>query len=75
MQNTDIADRAAAAEQIHDTAQRIRENVGRVIVGADDAVTLILVALLSRGLGARGYLTAAATRRRGATSSSGVISG
>ncbi len=49
MQNTDIADRAAAAEEIHDAAQLIRENVGRVIVGADDAVTLILVALLSRG--------------------------
>ncbi len=49
MQNTDIADRAVAAERIHDVAQRIRENVGRVIVGADEAVTLVLVALLSRG--------------------------
>jgi MoxR-like ATPase len=49
LQNTDIADRAAAAARIHDAAQRIRENVGRVIVGADEAVTLVLVALLSRG--------------------------
>ncbi len=49
MQNTDTGDRAAAAERIHDVAQRIRENVGRVIVGADEAVTLVLVALLSRG--------------------------
>ncbi len=49
MQNTDTGDRAAAAERIHDVAQRIRENVGRIIVGADDAVTLVLVALLSRG--------------------------
>jgi MoxR-like ATPase len=49
LQNTDIADRAAAAARIHDAAQRIRENVGRVIVGADEAVTLVLVAVLSRG--------------------------
>ncbi|MDA0365732.1 MAG: MoxR family ATPase [Chloroflexi bacterium] len=34
---------------IHDAAARIRENVGRVIVGADEAVTLTLVALLSGG--------------------------
>ena len=49
LQNTEVADRAAAAEQIHAAAERIRENVGRVIVGAEDAVTLVLVALLARG--------------------------
>jgi MoxR-like ATPase len=38
-----------AAEAIHEAATRIRENVGRVIVGADEPVTLILVALMSNG--------------------------
>ena len=40
---------AQAAEAIQSAAQLIRENVERVIVGADEAVTLILVALLSGG--------------------------
>ena len=41
--------RAEAAEAIQRVAHLIRENVGRVIVGADEAVTLTLVALLARG--------------------------
>jgi MoxR-like ATPase len=48
----DTAARAAASAEvgvIHEAATRIRENVGRVIVGADEAVTLVLVALLSHG--------------------------
>lgn len=40
---------SAGIAAIHDAAARIRENVGRVIVGADEAVTLTLVALLSSG--------------------------
>ncbi|MDA0270474.1 MAG: MoxR family ATPase [Chloroflexi bacterium] len=40
---------AAAAAEIHAAAQRIRENVERVIVGAEDAVTLVLVAVLANG--------------------------
>ncbi|MFN8638263.1 MAG: MoxR family ATPase [Dehalococcoidia bacterium] len=40
---------AAAAEAVHRAANLIRDNVGRVIVGADDAVTMVLVALLARG--------------------------
>jgi MoxR-like ATPase len=39
----------AAAEAIHRAANLIRDNVGRVIVGADEAVTLVLVALLAGG--------------------------
>jgi MoxR-like ATPase len=38
-----------AASAIHEAAERIRENVGRVIVGADESVTLVLVALLGNG--------------------------
>ncbi|MQC18340.1 MAG: MoxR family ATPase [Chloroflexi bacterium] len=34
---------------MHQAAERIRENVGRVIVGADESVTLVLVALLGNG--------------------------
>lgn len=34
---------------VPDTANRVRENVGRVIVGQDDAVELVLVALLCEG--------------------------
>ena len=41
--------RAEAAEAIQRVAQLVRENVKRVIVGADEAVTLVLVALLARG--------------------------
>src|SRR5690606_25778825 len=33
----------------HDVASRIRENVGRVIVGAEEPVNLVLVALLAGG--------------------------
>ncbi len=52
MQAADEASRpdgAAAAEAIHRAANLIRDNVGRVIVGAEDTVTLVLVALLARG--------------------------
>jgi MoxR-like ATPase len=38
-----------AVKAIHDAAERIRENVGRVIVGADETVTLVMVALLANG--------------------------
>ena len=41
--------RAEAAEAIQRVAHRVRENVSRVIVGADEAVSLVLVALLARG--------------------------
>ena len=41
--------RAEAAQAIQRVAHLIRENVGRVIVGAEEAVTLTLVALLARG--------------------------
>ncbi len=42
-------ERADAAAAIQHTAHLVRENVKRVIVGADEAVTLVLVALLARG--------------------------
>ncbi|MGE3961075.1 MAG: AAA family ATPase [Dehalococcoidia bacterium] len=38
-----------AARAIHDVAARIRENVARVIVGAEEPVDLVLVALLAGG--------------------------
>jgi len=38
-----------AARTIHDVAARIRENVGRVIIGAEEPVNLVLVALLAGG--------------------------
>jgi len=34
---------------VHEAATRIRENVGRVIVGKDEAVTLLLIAMLCEG--------------------------
>src|SRR5713226_6262265 len=34
---------------VADAAERIRSNVGRVMVGKDEATTLLLVALLSEG--------------------------
>ena len=52
MQAPDEAQRpsgAAAAEAIHRAANLIRDNVGRVIVGAEDTVTMVLVALIARG--------------------------
>ncbi len=39
----------AAAEAVHRAANLVRDNVARVIVGADQAVTLVLVAVLARG--------------------------
>ena len=38
-----------AARAIHDVAARIRENVGRVIIGAEQPVNLVLVAVLAGG--------------------------
>ena len=40
---------AIAVENIQQMAKRIRENVQRVVVGADETLSLLLVALLSRG--------------------------
>ena len=40
---------SGTAGAVHATAARIRENVGRVIVGADETITLVLVALLANG--------------------------
>ncbi len=42
-------DGARAADAIRLMAQRIRENVDQVIVGADESVRLVLVALLANG--------------------------
>jgi MoxR-like ATPase len=36
-------------QQVRDAAQRIQENVARVIVGKDETITLLLVALLCEG--------------------------
>ena len=40
---------AEAARAIQSAAERVRENVQRVVVGADEAVDLLLVALLNHG--------------------------
>src|SRR5690606_33264751 len=40
---------SGAASAIHEAAERIRENVERVIVGAEEPITLVLVALLANG--------------------------
>jgi len=40
---------SSAVMAIHDAATKIRENVAHVIVGADETVTLVLVALLGNG--------------------------
>ena len=48
MQQTS-ASGAEAAEAIRSAAHRVRANVERVIVGADEAVTLVLLALFARG--------------------------
>jgi MoxR-like ATPase len=40
---------AAAAEEIQAAARRVRENVQRVVVGADRAIDLLIVALLNHG--------------------------
>jgi len=42
-------ERAQAAEAIQRSAHLIRESVKQVIVGADESITIILVALLARG--------------------------
>ena len=46
---TGAQERAEAAEAIQRVAHRVRANVERVIVGADEALSLVLVALLARG--------------------------
>ncbi len=43
------AESAAATRAIQAAARRVRENVQRVVVGADQAVDLLLVALLNHG--------------------------
>ncbi len=40
---------SAAVQAIHETAERVRQNVERVIIGAHETVTLVLVALLANG--------------------------
>jgi MoxR-like ATPase len=44
-----VEERAQAAAAISDLAGRVKENIGRVIVGRDDVVELALVALLADG--------------------------
>jgi MoxR-like ATPase len=39
----------AAASEIRAVAERVKENIGRVIVGKDDVIDLVLVALFSDG--------------------------
>lgn len=40
---------STAVREVHEAAEKIRQNVGQVIVGAQDTVTLVLVALLANG--------------------------
>jgi MoxR-like ATPase len=40
---------SAAAAEIRDVAERVRANIGRVIVGKQDVIDLVLVAMLSDG--------------------------
>jgi MoxR-like ATPase len=44
-----VDERTQAAAAIRDAAARVRENVARVIVGRDDVIELVLVALLADG--------------------------
>ncbi len=44
-----VEERTRAAADIRDVADRVRENIGRVIVGRDEVVELALVALLADG--------------------------
>ncbi|MEX0785891.1 MAG: AAA family ATPase, partial [Dehalococcoidia bacterium] len=44
-----VEERTQAAAAIKDVADRVRENIGRVIVGRDEVVELALVALLADG--------------------------
>jgi len=44
-----VEERTRAAAAIKDIADRVKENIGRVIVGRDEAVELTLVALLADG--------------------------
>jgi MoxR-like ATPase len=50
MASTETREGAAkAASAIHDAAGRVKTNIARVIVGKDDVIDLVLVALLSDG--------------------------
>ena len=49
VQATSAQERAQAAEAIQRTAHLVRANVERVIVGAEEALSLVLVALLAGG--------------------------
>lgn len=49
VENSESEGRSQAASNIHEMANRVRTNVGQVIVGSDDSVTLVIVALLARG--------------------------
>jgi MoxR-like ATPase len=40
---------AAAASAIHEVAERVKQNIGRVIVGKDEVVELVLVSIFSEG--------------------------
>jgi MoxR-like ATPase len=44
-----VGERTRAAADIKDVADRVRDNIGRVIVGRDEVVELALVALLADG--------------------------
>jgi MoxR-like ATPase len=44
-----VEERTQAAAVIRDVAQRVKESIGRVIVGRDEVVELALVALLADG--------------------------
>ena len=44
-----VEERTQAAAAIKDVADRVKENIGRVIVGRDEVVELALVALLAEG--------------------------
>ena len=44
-----VEERTQAAAAIRDVAERVRENIGRVIVGRDEVVEFALVALLADG--------------------------
>ncbi len=48
-QSHSAAEGAEAIAQVRTLAQRVRANVSRVIVGKDDVITLLIVALLSAG--------------------------
>ncbi|MDF1842761.1 MAG: MoxR family ATPase, partial [Rubripirellula sp.] len=42
-------DDTAAAEQLVESCRRIREQVGRIVVGQDSVIEQLLIAILARG--------------------------